>query len=211
MSIMFRYSPEKALQAGAASYIQTSGAYVGKITAAKWIRAKSSQSQAKALELSFESQDGQKANFINIWYSKSDGSPSLYGENHIHAIMGLTQVQQLNSAVHGNDFICPELLNKPIGLIVQKVWFTKDNGEESYKLDLVLAYGANTGKTLEEAVTGKEALTVAKIVAHLKDRDERKAKPASNSNDAPLTPPPPSYQQAVPAAPIDNMKSDIPF
>ncbi|ULJ66207.1 hypothetical protein [Wielerella bovis] len=203
MTPIFQYDPEKALAAGESNFITESGAYKGKITTAKWTRAKNSN--AEALELSFEDNDGRKANYINIWYRKQDGTASPFGENHIQAIMGLTKTQQLSSVQQGNDYICPELTNKPIGLILQKVLTSKQDGGDSYKLDLVLAFGANTGKTLKEATLGEPAETVTKIAANLKDKDERNRSPHA----VPL--PPQQRQHNAPVAPIDDDFDDIPL
>lgn len=203
---MFQFNPEKALQAGASSYIQTSGAYKGKITKAKWVSAKFSNAQS--LELSFESEEGQIANFINIWYKKADGTESPYGEAHIHALMGLLKLQNLSQAPKGEETVCPELQGKPIGLILQKVLSTKDNGEDTYKFDLVLFFGANSGKTYQEAVNQEPAQRVTQIAATLKDKDERK-------RNTPTSPPPsPPRQQSgnvEPAQPLDDIDDDIPF
>lgn len=207
---MFQFNPEKAIQAGTGSHIQTSGAYTGRITKAKWTSAKSTH--AKALELSFESNEGQTANYINIWYKKADGTESPYGEAHIHALMGLLKLQNLSRSQQDDGAYCPELKDKPIGLILQKILTTKDNGEDSYKFDLVLFFSANTGKTYQEAINQEPAQRVNQIAATIKDKDERKAV-KQVAADPFQTPPPPSRRPEAPYQPIpqDDIESDIPY
>lgn len=50
----FAYDENKALQGSAGAFVNSTGAYKGKIKVAKWTR---SQLGAEALELSFESRD----------------------------------------------------------------------------------------------------------------------------------------------------------
>ena len=206
MTTMFQYNQDSAITSGESSYINQSGAYVGRITAAKWINAR--QSQAQALELSFESQNGQKANFISLYHTKADGSPNAYGIAHINAIMGLTGLQALTNIPKGSDNICPELINKPIGFVLQKVLFNKANGEESYKFELIFPYGAKTGKTLKEAVNNEPAERVNQVIATLHDKDER-----DKSQGAPQSsvPQPPQRQATQPAAPVSYISDDIPL
>lgn len=205
MSIIFQYDQSAAITAGESSYIVQSGAYVGRITAAKWTHARNSQAQA--LELSFESSEGQKANYISIYHTKADGSPNAYGIAHINALMGLLGLQQLTSIPQGDGSICPELANKPIGLILQKVLTSKQDGSDSYKFDLVLAYSVKTGKTLKESLENTPAERVRQIMQALKDKDERSGRTGSH------TPPPPPHrqQQAAPAQPREDIDDDIPF
>jgi hypothetical protein len=203
MSIIFQYDQNAALAAGESGYIAQSGAYVGRLTAAKWTHARNSQAQA--LELSFESSDGQKANYISIYHTKADGSPNTYGIAHINALMGLLGLQQLTSVPQDDGSICPELANKPVGLILQKVLTTKQDGSDSYKFDLVLAYSAKTGKTLKESIENTPAERVRQIMQTLKDKDERNGRAGSH------TPPPAPQRQNAPAQPREDIDDDIPF
>ncbi|STZ77379.1 hypothetical protein [Bergeriella denitrificans] len=205
MSIMFQYDQTAAVTAGESSYINQSGAYTGKITAAKWTRGQHTQSQA--LELSFESADGQKANYISIYHTKADGSPNQYGIAHINAIMGLLNLQNLTTAPQGSDHICPELVGKSIGLILQKVLTTKTDGSDSYKFELVLAFSTRSRLTLKEHLEGGPAERVDKILATLKDKDERKQQSGAGHQ----VPPPPSRQSAQTVQPREDIDDDIPF
>ena len=212
MTIMFQYNQEQALQAGESGFISQTGAYVGKITSAKWTKAKSSH--AAALELSFEDINGLKANYISLWHTKSDGQPNPFAQQHIQAIMGLTGVQQL-TAIQGNDkeIHCPELLNKPIGFILQKILFTKQDGSDGFKFEIVVSSHAQTGQTMKEKIEGKAAERVRKLMETLKDKDERNHQAAPTPYPtAPLTPP---QRQAAPQGqamqPMGDAGNDIPF
>lgn len=213
MTIMFQYNQEQALQAGESGFINQTGAYVGKITSAKWVKAKSSY--AAALELSFEDINGLKANYISLWHTKSDGQPNPFAQQHIQAIMGLTGVQQL-TAIQGNgeEIHCPELINKPIGLVLQKILFTKQDGNEGFKFEIVVSSHAQTGQTMKEKIEGKAAERVRKIMETLKDKDERSHQTNHSHTTSPTSPPPPPQRQAQakqPVQPVNDVEDDVPF
>ena len=211
MTIMFQYNQEQALQAGESGFINQTGAYVGKITSAKWVKAKSSY--AAALELSFEDINGLKANYISLWHTKSDGQPNPFAQQHIQAIMGLTGVQQL-TAIRGSgeEIHCPELLNKPIGFILQKILFTKQDGSDGFKFEIVVSSHAQTGQTMKEKIEGKAAERVRKLMETLKDKDERNHQAAPTPYPtAPLTPPQRQAQAKQPVQPVNDVEDDVPF
>ena len=211
MNIMFQYNQEKARLAGESGFISQTGAYVGKITSAKWTKAKGSY--AAALELSFEDINGLKANFLSLWHTKSDGQPNPFAQQHIQAIMGLTGVQQLTAVPQGEEYICSELLNKPIGFILQKILFTKQDGSDGFKFEIVVSSHAQTGQTLKEKIEGKAAERVRKLMETLKDKDERNHQAAPTPYPtAPLTPPQRQTQQPVqPVQPVNDVEDDVPF
>lgn len=68
---------------------------------------------------------------------------------------------------------CKELEGKPIGFVLQKVLYTKNDGGDGYRFEIRQAFGANTRKTYKEAIDGTPAEAVDKLVASLTDRDER--------------------------------------
>lgn len=213
MNIMFQYNQEQALQAGESGFISQTGAYVGKITSAKWVKAKSSY--AAALELSFEDINGLKANYISLWHTKSDGQPNPFAQQHIQAIMGLTGVQQL-TAIQGNSesIHCPELINKPIGFILQKILFTKQDGSDGFKFEIVVSCHAQTGQTMKEKIEGKAAERVRKLMETLKDKDERSHQTNHSHTTSPTSPPPPPQRQAQakqPVQPVNDVEDDVPF
>lgn len=167
---IFTYNHEQALKAGQSSFINETGAYVGKITLAKWTQ---SQSGAKALELSFEDENGAKADYLSIYYINKQGEPLSYGHNMIQAIMGCTGAKQLTQSAYNEGFIAPELTNKRIGLMLQKVLRLKQDGSETHSFQIICPFSANSRKTLAEHAENKPAERIDWLVANTKDKDER--------------------------------------
>ena len=171
-NVIFTYSQESALSAGQSGFINESGAYVFTISEAKYV---ANPSGSKSLEFSVETDDGRKANYLNIYTVKRDGTPNTHGVNMINAIMGCTGVNQLTMAMKDvNTQIAPELTGKRIGLVLQKTLKTKDNGQETYSFDIRIPFVALTKQTLQEKVEAKPAEIIEKMVATLHDKDERK-------------------------------------
>ncbi|SUI70701.1 hypothetical protein [Serratia liquefaciens] len=180
MQPMFTFDDESARTAGAGGASET-GAYAGNISAAIFTTGRDSQSEA--MEFSIDSDVG-KINYLRINYKGREGQPLKHGAALINAIMGLTKVKQLNAVEMTNgegeiELHCKELEGKPIGFVLQKVLYTKNDGGDAYKFDVKQVFGANTRKTYKEAIDNTPAEAVTKLLAVLKDKDERIA------NDAP--------------------------
>lgn len=180
MQPMFTFDDESARTAGAGGASET-GAYAGNISAAIFTTGRDSQSEA--MEFSIDSDVG-KINYLRINYKGREGQPLKHGAALINAIMGLTKVKQLNAVEMTNgegeiELHCKELEGKPIGFVLQKVLYTKNDGGDAYKFDVKQVFGANTRKTYKEAIDNTPAEAVAKLLTVLKDKDERIA------NDAP--------------------------
>lgn len=177
---MFTFDDESARTAGAGGASET-GAYAGNISAAIFTTGRDSQSEA--MEFSIDSDVG-KINYLRINYKGREGQPLKHGAALINAIMGLTKVKQLNAVEMTNgdgeiELHCKELEGKPIGFVLQKILYTKNDGGDGYKFDVKQVFGANTRKTYKEAIDNTPAEAVTKLLAVLKDKDERIA------NDAP--------------------------
>lgn len=180
MQPMFTFDDESARTAGAGGASET-GAYAGNISAAIFTTGRDSQSEA--MEFSIDSDVG-KINYLRINYKGREGQPLKHGAALINAIMGLTKVKQLNAVEMTNgdgeiELHCKELEGKPIGFVLQKILYTKNDGGDGYKFDVKQVFGANTRKTYKEAIDNTPAEAVTKLLAVLKDKDERIA------NDAP--------------------------
>lgn len=172
-NITFTYNQESALSAGLSGFINESGAYVVTITEAKYMI---SSGGAKSIEFSVEADDGRKANYLNVYTVKKDGTSNTHGVNMINAIMGCTGVNQLTMMMKDvNTHLAPELIGKKVGFVLQKTLKTKDSGQETYSFDIRVPFIAATRQTLQEKVDGKPALALDKILSILKDKDERKA------------------------------------
>ena len=179
-NVIFTYNEEAALTAGMGGFINESGAYVITITEAALT---TSQGGAKAIEFSGESDDGRKVQYLSVYVSKKDGSANTFGVNMVHAIMGCAGVKQLTNYMKAaNQHVAPEFAGKKVGLVLQKVLRSKNDGSDTYGLEIRLPFIAQTRQTLQEKAEGKPAETVDRMVSGLKDKDERK-KGATQHND----------------------------
>lgn len=174
-NVTFTYNQEAALAAGQGGFITESGAYVVTILEAKYM---TSQSGAESIEFSVETEDGKKANYINIYCQKKDKTPNKYGINMINAIMGCIGVPQLTTKmIDAHTHLAPELTDQRVGLVLQKTLKTKSDGKDTYSLDILLPFVAQTRQTLEEKIKNLPAQAIDKQVATLQDKDERKQSP----------------------------------
>ncbi len=166
MATMFTYNQEQAVKGGQSSFISETGAYVGKILAAKYTK---SQGGAQAMEFSIETDDGQQGNYLSVYYKAKDGSDLSSGLNMVQAIMGVTGVKELTIKRQGNDDIAPELTNKRIGLFLQKELITKNDGSESYRLQILCPFSPVSQKTLAEHLNNEEPKRIQWLLEHTQD------------------------------------------
>lgn len=163
-----------------------SGAHVG-IMQVQHIIA---QTNTKGFQLNLHG-DSVDVNFINLYYEKVDGTAIKSGTGFINAIMGLTRtreinIQTINDPDNKGDVIeiIPELMNKSIGMVLQKVNYVNGQGGISYKVELVMVFDAQTRQTYEEKKYNKQAATVDKICSTLTDRDEAGVEQIRNGQNA---------------------------
>ncbi|CDM90433.1 hypothetical protein [Xenorhabdus bovienii] len=199
-NVLFTYDQESAMSAGQGGFINESGAYVITINEAKLTTA---QSGAEFIEFSGETDDGRKVSYLSICCKKKDGSVNAFGHSMIQAIMGCCGLRQITShMVSVNNLIAPEFTGKRVGLVLQKILRTKTNGSDTYGMDIRIPFYADTRQTIAEKVEGKPATTVDKVIANLKDKDDRKS---VNSNS------PSQYYAQQDTPPADWDDQGIPF
>ncbi|WP_368884674.1 DUF669 domain-containing protein [Providencia vermicola] len=193
-NVIFTYSQEDALAAGQSGFINESGAYVITIAEAK---LGTSESGAKFIEFSGDTDDGRKVNYLSVYSTKKDGEINKFGHNMINAIMGCAGVTQLTEKMLSvSHFIAPEFTGKRVGLVLQKTLKTKSNGSDTYSFDIRIPFFADTRQTLQEKIDGTAPVAIDNILSTLKDKDERKQQgqssqgygyqQATNDNDAPF-------------------------
>jgi len=170
---LLKFNNDAAQNAGVGTGASTSGAYCG-ILMAKAITANTG---TKGIEFSIHGDCD--VNYLTCYYVKKDGAEIRGGLNIINAIMGILRQNEIN-IVRGriNDEECdviPELTNKPIGLVLQKILYTKNNQERSdgYKFDIVMPFNDRTRQTFKESQENAEAKSVDRILETLEDKDER--------------------------------------
>ncbi|KMJ44691.1 hypothetical protein AB204_13020 [Xenorhabdus khoisanae] len=171
-NVIFTYDQESAMNAGQSGFINESGAYVLTISEAKLTK---SQHGAEFIEFSGEADDGRKVSYLSICCKKKDGSVNSFGQSMVQAIMGCCGVRQVTShMISTSHVIAPEFAGKRVGLVLQKILRTKNNGDDTYGMDIRIPFYPDTRQTIAEKVEGKPATTIDKMVANLKDKDERK-------------------------------------
>lgn len=165
-----------AQQANQNSYIDQTGKYVGAFTVAK---AVTSRSGTEGIEFSFRSKDGRQANFLTLWTYNAKGE-ALYGFKVLNALMTVMDVKEIapkNGSITKQDGTkeaitgYPDLHGKPVGLVLQKEFYIKDNGDEGYKFNIYAPFQAGTELMAKEILDNKtqpQALT--SIISSLKDK-----------------------------------------
>src|SRR5690606_12995451 len=144
--------PAAARQANQNNYVDQSGKYIGEFTLAE---AVTSRQGTDGIEFSFKTREGQQANYLTLWTHNAKGE-ALYGYKVLSAIMTVTGVQALKpkqsnikmpdgSARQVTAF--PALHSKPIGLVLQKVLYTKNDGKDGYKFNIFAPFAAQTELT----------------------------------------------------------------
>ncbi|MBD1229470.1 DUF669 domain-containing protein [Xenorhabdus griffiniae] len=202
-NVIFTYNQETAMSAGQGGFINESGAYVITISEAKITK---SQHGAEFIEFSGEADDGRKVSYLSICCKKKDGSANQFGQSMVQAIMGCCGVRQVTShMISASHVITPEFAGKRVGLVLQKILRTKNNGDDTYGMDIRIPFYPDTRQTIAEKVEGKTATTIDKMVANLKDKDERKINTQHYSGQQSEAPRQPQGQPSV------DFDDDIPF
>lgn len=168
-------SAAAALKAGSAAGFSETGAYEGDITSAVYEFGKDG-SQSQALVLSLDA-DGQKANFLRINFLGRDGSQT-FGMGLIAAIMWVAQVKnaqaQQRQGQNGPEWFLPALEGKRVGLFLQKLLITKQDGSDSYKFEVRHVFQPGSRLTYKEFTEKTPAEAIAALERTMKDKDDRK-------------------------------------
>ena len=201
----YNLDPKSAAAAGAANYISETGKYIGTFTRAEII---TSRAGTEGVEFSFTDQSGLRCDYLSLWTYNKDGEP-LPSLKVLNAIMACLRLRTLDSqpisvtrhdgtTEQANGF--PALTGKPIGVLLQREAYIKNNGDEGYKFNLFAPFDAATELTAGEILAKKsQPEQLAKMVAVLKDE------PLQASKGGGQTP------AAKQGQSFDNMDDDIPF
>lgn len=166
------YEQESGEKAGIGGVTET-GAYVGSLSAKLSI----AQTGTKSIEFTLKTESGE-ARYLSAYYEKQDGTVINSGKNIINAVMGLLKLPGINQQAafdaEGKDILAiPEFEGKQIGFVLQKVLYTKNNGDDGYKFEIRIPFSAVSRQTLKEALSNTPAQTVDSMLSTLKDKDER--------------------------------------
>lgn len=201
-----------ARQVGNSAYLREPGKYIGTFTRAEQVFSKQ---QTEGIEFSFKSREGQEAEYLTIWTKKADGA-ELYGFKVLMAIMACLKVKQITAtdgAVVKRDAsgqktkvratVFPDLMNKPIGLVLQGEEFEKQDMSVGIKLNIMVPFEAATELTAGEILDKKTTpQALAGVIRQLEREPVRKLK-ARAAYQAPAA--------GGHASPLDQMDDDLPF
>lgn len=211
MSRSYNLNAEQAKGAESrANRITESGQYTGRFTRAESVTSKKN---TEGVEFAFEAENGQSADFLNLWTYNVDGK-ELFGLKMLNAIMTCMRVktltpqqaqvekwsQEADGKVKVVATVYPDLMNKSIGLLLQKEAYAKQDGSVGYKFNVYGCFEPGTGmvasEILEKASKGEK---LGRIAATLKDKPLDGSAPRAAA--APV----------ATAGAFSDMDDDIPF
>lgn len=164
--------------------ITETGSYVGVFTVAKAIKARTG---TKGMEFSFKAENGASCRFLTLYLEKEDGE-QLLDYNKLNAIMACMKVRgttekmmpvteydfNTKSDATTQEACYPELMNKPIGLVLQKEEYIKSDSSIGSKLNIYAAFNAETRQTAIEILENLPSEKLEKIEVVLKDKKVNK-------------------------------------
>jgi hypothetical protein len=144
-----------------ASGIRESGKYIGVITRAE--KLVSRDKGTIGLGLSFKADNGQTADYLDIYHTKSDGE-ALSGLKTVNAILcctktseateGMVSVEKWDSAARMRVATrvtgYPALMGKRIGFLLQQVLETDQDGKDRDRVQVFAVFSADTELTATE-------------------------------------------------------------
>ncbi len=191
---MLTLNPNEArLADNRSSSITESGAYIGVITRAEQLNSKNG---ASGLGLSFKSDSGATANYLDLYTMNAKGEtlPSSSIVNALLVCLKQKQVPDGEITVERWDKEAkatykekvagyPSLIDKRIGLLLQKEISTNDKtGSDNDRMVIYGVFEADTGFTaseiLDKALKGEKLEKMKEYLASHPVNDRRKTKPA---------------------------------
>jgi hypothetical protein len=208
----YTIDPTLARQANANNYIDSTGKYIGAFTRAE---AVTSKQKTEGVEFTFKSRDGQTADYLTLWTFNEKGEP-LYGLKILNALLTclrLRDIQPQAGSITNHDGsvrqgqVFPALMNKPIGVLLQREAYVKSDGSDGYKFNIYAPFEAGTELTASE-ILDKETTPkkLGSIVATLRDRPAQKRQGAAGQQ-----PRSGGGQSSEGGDPFGNMHDDIPY
>lgn len=198
------------------SVIKESGKYVGIITRAEKLVSKNG---VAGVGLSFKTDDGASANYLDVYTVKADGN-KLRGDSIIQAVLCCTRTKVADEGVITFDRWdkdegrmvkatasgYPVLMGKRIGLILQREIGTNQNtGNDTDRMNIVAVFEATTGLTASEILDQKTKAEKIDVIARaIESNPIRDTRKRSAPTRAPV---------GIGAAPVagDDWNDDIPF
>lgn len=178
MSALSSYTldADLAKQVGTRLRITRSGKYTGRFTRAELV---TSRQRSEGLEFSFESDDGLTADFLTCWTHNVDGR-ELYGLKVLNAILTCLRIREIDARPatlqdrHGGTRearVFPQLVDRPIGLLLQREEYQKQDGNVGWKFNIVAPFEPGSGLTAGEILSqAAEPVQLERMLSALRDR-----------------------------------------
>jgi len=219
MTNMYTYQLDEsaAKQADGGNFITRTGKYIGTFTKAEHVIT---DKGTVGVAFDFKTEQEEQASFT--LYTRRDDGSTIFGYNQLQAIMGCLRLKQLtepknktanvwdkteNKRVDKPVLQFLELLDKPIGLLIQMEEYQAGDGSFKWRPNLSHAFCATTELMASEILEGKEQPErLEKCIQKLEDKPFKdKDKPAPFNAPKPrpqpqneLNPPPSNYDSDIP-------------
>lgn len=206
----YQFNPESARSGdNTSSRITESGAYTGIFTRAESVV---SEKGTAGIEFTFEATDKRSADFLTLWTINAEGK-EIYGHKQLMALMACLKLRAITEKeamvekfINGQRGkvkakVYPELMGRPIGVLLQREPYEKRDGSTGNKFNLYGFFDPASRLTATEILdraTKPERLD--KMIASLKDKPMQARRGAAPTSAAPTGP-----------APNGDDFDDIPF
>lgn len=193
---MYALDPNAARSADQrSSMITETGKYLGTFTRAEKIKATSG---TEGIDFSFKANDGRGCRFA-LYTKKHDGTVIKIGTGLVMAMLACLQVRQMdakptkvrkwdmaaNEEVDATVPCFADIMNKPIGLLLEAEEYEKNAGGIGKRMVLAGVFQADTELTASEILDRKTTPTqLPKIVATLRDRPLNKGRSSAPARAA---------------------------
>lgn len=201
------------------STIKETGKYIGVITRAEKLLSKKG---TEGLGLSFKSNNDETANYLDLYTVNAEGK-KLPSMNIVQAILCCTRTKSVNEGTiqfeawdkdagkvikkSANGY--PDLIGKPIGLLLQKELATNEQtGEDTERMVIYGVFEPSSELTASEILDKKTSpevlpkMLTSLMARPVNDRREKKAGSKQQSSNQ-------SNQQS--SGSFDDFEDDIPF
>lgn len=173
------------------SKIDSKGKYMGELTRAEKV---TSTKGTTGVDLSFKADGGESADYLTLWTHNKDGK-QLMGFNTLMAIMTCLRVRDLkaqdgeiekydntkNARVKAVVPLFLELMNKPLGLLINMEEYAKTAGGTAWKPVIAAAFDKDEFTASEILNKSVQPEALPKMVQALRDRP---LKSSASSNAA---------------------------
>ncbi|WP_221800544.1 hypothetical protein [Oceanobacter mangrovi] len=166
----YNMNEANAERAGEMPFIDMSGAYVLTIKRAQYVKAATGH-RSEGLEFHTETDDGQQANYLNLYFQKGDGSRT-WQAALLDALLWLAGLKGFNWVAGVDDkgqqcTIANELTGVRLGFVLQAEAYTTEQGKQGTRLNIRQVFDPATRCTMTEAKSGMQPEAVNKLLKQL--------------------------------------------